>query len=203
MFAYKPAHLRHYSRDGLRRHLVLPDAQHAPAPAPQYARLFRVARPVGRDLLAPPSAVRLRHAEVPRATVPETAVDEDADSGAWKHDVGRATKIGFGPRVCLEAEPIGPQGRSEKALRGRDPADIRLHDAPRRRGRCGGGSRADGEPRPHGTILFVGVLWHLVHDVFDLCRLRLHPRHRKLLAVHTDGQQVVGHREDDLRHLIG
>jgi len=72
---------------------VFPDPKYHPTRAPQPSIRVTVARAVVSDLLAPPTRVVLRRGAMDWAAVPETAVQEDREPHARKHDVDRPAPI--------------------------------------------------------------------------------------------------------------
>jgi hypothetical protein len=74
----------------LARHLMFPDAQHAPAAGAEGAANEPVAGHVFRQLALPKRAVIHRHVRVPRALMPETAVNEDGQPEFGEDEVGFA-----------------------------------------------------------------------------------------------------------------
>ena len=77
----------HDRRDRRFRRLVLPDPDDLPAVVGETAVGGAVALDVGRELGRPPLPVVPRRRPVPRALVPEAAVDEHHHARAGEHDV--------------------------------------------------------------------------------------------------------------------
>ncbi len=71
--------------------VVLPRAEDPPALSRQDRLVPGVALPVRQQLPSPQLGVGLRELHVLLAVVPEAAVDEDRDPGAWEHEVGADT----------------------------------------------------------------------------------------------------------------
>lgn len=66
---------------------MLPESQNRPSSFCEDPRRLKISRFVLRYLFGPVPLIGFRHSSVNRATVPETAVDEDGDSGFAEHDV--------------------------------------------------------------------------------------------------------------------
>lgn len=67
---------------------MFPNTNYDPAAFPQGAVYAAIPRPVARDLFAPELRVGFWLGGVFRATVPETAVDEDGDVEQGEDEVG-------------------------------------------------------------------------------------------------------------------
>lgn len=68
-----------------------PDAHHGPAARLEALRSRAISLGIAADLVGPVLAIRTRSSAVGRATVPDTAVDEDCDlqpakGQVWPHD---------------------------------------------------------------------------------------------------------------------
>lgn len=89
---------------------MLPDANCSPAHVEQFPVNAPVTRRVSLDLGSPELGVRLRRSVMLRTSMPEAAVDEDSESGSWKHDVRRARQSRTKP-VATTHRPDRPTER--------------------------------------------------------------------------------------------
>jgi len=108
--------------------------QHGPTQVGEGGVLRTVAGDVPVELRLPPVAVVTGHGAVLRATVPETAVDEDGDPGSGERHIGAAGQTGMvDPEPQSPAVQLATQG--ELGLRrgaGHPPKSRRRHGVERR-----------------------------------------------------------------------
>jgi len=72
------------------RQLVLPEADDTPASFLEIVAHFPVPGHVLGDLLTPVGLIGLWYSHVPRATMPETSVNEHGQTVSWECKIGRA-----------------------------------------------------------------------------------------------------------------
>lgn len=83
---------------------MLPDPKDEPAQLGQGARMAIVPGAILFDLVRPPGAIPLWDSKVDRATMPEAAVDENADSCANEDEIGDGTERRYGPPILEVAQ---------------------------------------------------------------------------------------------------
>lgn len=98
---------------------VFPEPDRGPAKCVQSPVRVGVPRTIGLDLLAPEICIALRPGAVLRATVPETAIDEDGYPCTGENDVGGAPQPGQNWHLETITEALGVQGLTEADLRSR------------------------------------------------------------------------------------
>ncbi len=106
------------------RILVLPNRQNRPSKFPEAGRIATISSAVTGDFLSPPSPIVFWLDVVPRATVPETTVDEDNDPSNRQYKVGFAGQTGH---IRLNPEAASKQLTSERFLGLGSTALLLLH----------------------------------------------------------------------------
>lgn len=97
--------------------VVLPNTNYLPPSVAKVTVRVSIALPVSFELLSPPSREVPNATAVPRASVPETAINEHRDVRTGKDEICPATEVSERTRINAVTKAGRPQRSTQRHLR--------------------------------------------------------------------------------------